>query len=287
MALFSNLIVPFDFSPAAEQALMHAKRMAAKFGARIHVVHGMKLPYLIGVQADRPQRETIAELHAHIDARLQNLLGAMGLMAERHVDERPVEEWLDDYASKLPAPLIVMSRHGWRQSKRGLGPHTRLVLRNSRVPVWLVAHEPAEVQNVLACVDLSDHSAALGAFAKDVAQAFGATLELAHARMPVHESGYLQEVAWHNPIPDQEAIYAAERARLADLAAALATAAFPVKTRFLLGPTDEVVGAEALKAHSELIVCGKHARGALVRFLLGSTTERIAGEADGHVLVVP
>lgn len=287
MALFETIIVPFDFSPAAEQALMRAKHLAEKFGARLHVVHGMKLPYLIGVQADRPQRETIAEVHAHVEVRLQKLLYAMGVIAERRIDERPIEDWLDDYAHQYPAPLIVMSRHGWRQGKRGLGHHTRLVLRNSRVPVWLVAHEPSEVKSVLACVDLSEHSPALAAYARDVAQAFGASLELVHARPPVHESGYLQEVAWSQPLPDIEQIYVGERAALAELAGTLATPAFPVTQRFLLGRTDEAIAAEALKAHTELVVCGKHARGAVARFLLGSTTERIAGESDGHVLVVP
>lgn len=287
MALFENIIVPFDFSPAAEQALLRAKQLAKKFDARLHVVHGMKLPYLIGVQADRPQRETIAEVHAHIEVRLQKLLYAMGVIAERRIDERPIEDWIDDFARGFAAPLIVMSRHGWRQGRRGLGNHTRLVLRNSRVPVWLVAHEPSEVKNVLACVDLAEHSPALAAYARDVAQAFGASLELVHARPPVHESGYLQEVAWSQALPGIEEIYAGESAALKELAATITTEAFPVTAKFLLGRTDEAIAAEALKSHTELVVCGKHARGALVRFLLGSTTERIAGETDGHVLVVP
>lgn len=287
MSLFKTIIVPFDFSPAAERALLHAKHLAVKFGARMHIVHGMKLPYLIGVQADRAQRETIAEVHAHVEMRLQTLLYAMGVIAERRIDERPIEDWLDDFAAQFQAPLVVMSRHGWHQGKRGLGHHTRLVLRNSRVPVWLVAHEPSEVKSVLACVDLSEHSPALAAYAKNVAQAFGGSLELVHARPPVHESGYLQEVAWSQQLPDFEQIYAGERAALGEMAATLATPAFPVAQRFLLGRTDEAIAAEALKAHTELVVCGKHARGALVRFLIGSTTERIAGETDGHVLVVP
>lgn len=287
MALFKTIIVPFDFSPAAEQALLHAKHLAETFHARLHVVHGMKLPYLVGLQADRPQRETIAEVHAHVDMRLQTLLYAMGVIAERRIDERPIEDWLDDYAGQFQAPLVVMSRHGWHRGKRGLGHHTRLVLRNSRVPVWLVANEPSAVSSVLACVDLSEHSAALAAYARNVAQAFGASLELVHARPPVHESGYLQEVAWSRQLPYIEEIYAGERAALREIAATLATPEFPVAERFLLGRTDDAIAAEALKARTELVVCGKHARGALVRFLIGSTTERIAGETDGHVLVVP
>lgn len=287
MALFETILVPFDLSPAAEQSVRFGRRLADRFGAALHVVHGLKLPYYLGRHPQMGPAQAVDDVRAHVVARMRGVLEAMGVTAVQQVGERPIEEWIDDYAASQKAPLIVMSRHGWRALSRGLGPHARLILRNSRVPVWLTARDVRDVNRVVAAVDLSGHSAPLAAYAKNVARAFGAPLTLVHARPPVHETGYLQEVAWHDPLPDPAAMYAEERAALAALAAATAEPDFPVATQFLLGRTDEAIGAELLKTETELLVCGKHNRGALVRFLVGSTTEQLAGETDGHVLVVP
>ena len=88
--------------------------------------------------------------------------------------------------------------------------------------------------------------------------------------------------------PEHEATIAEQtRAKLDEAAARVKTAGIAGDAAFVV--TDhahEAIIATAIAKQADLIVLGTHGRNALMRLLMGSTTERVIGHAPCNVLVV-
>ena len=146
MMTIQRILVPTDFSQAADAALIYAKELADRFGARLQLLHVIALPTFYPMGPDAAAAFPMAELMTETETAAQNTLEEQargtGLPADR-VSVRttvgtPVSEILDAIPND-GIDLVVMGTHG-----RGMVEHVLLgsvaerVVRRSPVPVLTV-----------------------------------------------------------------------------------------------------------------------------------------------------
>ena len=118
---FTHILVPLDFSPASEAALLRAKQLAARFGARLSLLHVVTDPKARGTWASEIYVPAIPEVRERLldDARAR-LTGS--LLAE---DRAQLQVTVDALAGAVAdvilavarqhqIDLIVMGTHGRR-----------------------------------------------------------------------------------------------------------------------------------------------------------------------------
>lgn len=138
------ILVPTDFSVAAESALDYALELAAKLGAKVYVMHAYQLP-VVGF----PDGVLLpsAEIATKIISFAQSQLAACVAKRQQQssVDIVPLLKQEDPRdaviaaAEELSADLVIMGTHGRRGLVRALiGSVAEAVIRTSTIPVLTV-----------------------------------------------------------------------------------------------------------------------------------------------------
>ena len=137
------ILVPTDFSVAAETALDRALDLAAKLEAKVYVLHSYELPIVGFLDSVLLPNAKIAsgivtwaqtELDACISKRNESSVSITPLL--RQGDPRAL---VLSVAAEIHADLIVMGTHGRRGLARALiGSTTESVVRTSPVPVMTI-----------------------------------------------------------------------------------------------------------------------------------------------------
>ena len=147
MALPKIILVPTDFSTAADAALARAVDLAATLGAKVYVMHAYQLP-IVGF----PEGVLVptADMATRIITWAQKELAAsIARYQGRGVELVSMLEQADpraatlSVAEEISADLIVMGTHGRRGVARALiGSLAEHIVRSAPVPV-LTVHAPA------------------------------------------------------------------------------------------------------------------------------------------------
>lgn len=143
-------------------------------------------------------------------------------------------------------------------------------------------------ERILVAVDGSDISTQALEEAIGLARLSGGSLRLIHAVdvTPV-EIGFVTCAAYHDDVVP--ALRQGGRKLLDHAAARVMSEHLPVETALLENgdaSLQEVVAAEALTWHADLVVMGTHGRRGVDRFLLGSGAESVARRCPVPVLMV-
>jgi nucleotide-binding universal stress UspA family protein len=196
------------------------------------------------------------------------------------------------YAESLPADLLVMSTHGRGGFERlFLGSVTEKVLRSTRVPVLTV---PPPVQRVdavvyktiLCPIEFSDPSIRAFEYALTLAEEADAKLLLLHVIEALADVPVPSEVDHFN-VPDYYRHLEEEaRARLKSAVPEEARVWCTPEERVMFGKAYRVILQVAEEVNADIIVMGVHGKGALNRFLFGSTTHHVIREARCPVLTL-
>jgi universal stress protein A len=139
----TNLLVPIDFSACSERALDYACELAARLGARIHVINaiGATLPELSVALTD----QMISSLRTSNAAALDTLIEPRRKLAafgEVTVVGGDARDAILQAARAVHADLIVIGTHGRRGLSRVLlGSVAEDVLRRAPCPVLAVRME--------------------------------------------------------------------------------------------------------------------------------------------------
>ena len=136
----ANILVPIDFSANAERALDYACDLAAKLGARVHVVNaiGAMLPELSVALTDQ-MLATIRHNNASVLDKLIGPRRERASFGEVSVVDGDAREAILKAARAVGADLIVMGTHGRRGISRALlGSVAEEVLRRAPCPVLTV-----------------------------------------------------------------------------------------------------------------------------------------------------
>lgn len=141
------------------------------------------------------------------------------------------------------------------------------------------------MDEILVAIDLGPSSQPVLDAAASLARRLGARLHVLHvappdpdfvgydAGPPSVRSGVAEELR-------------EEHARLEELVTGLRNHGIDARARLARGATVDTIVAEAERAHAELIVVGRHARGALLEAIVGSTARALLHESGHPVLVV-
>jgi len=143
MFTIRTILVPTDYSPMSETALVYAIDLATAVGASVHLLHAYEIPvYGAPDTAFVATPDTMAAIKSAGEKGLEAAIAKhrpRGVAREGHlVEGRPWEVILDT-AAHVHADLIVIGTHGRRGIARALlGSVAEKVVRSSRVPVLTV-----------------------------------------------------------------------------------------------------------------------------------------------------
>ncbi len=183
-----KILVPTDFSELSEKALEVANEFAKLFNGKITPFHShipiseMDEPYALGMSSQMYQ--DFEEIEKSLSERLETLsnekVDASRLDKPLVVMGNPAQSIID---ASEEYDYIVMSTHGRTGFTRFLlGSVSEKVLRLAHTPVLIVEDE-SEVDSfkkILVTTDFSDNAASAYPFAKGIANAAGADLDLIH-----------------------------------------------------------------------------------------------------------
>ncbi len=188
-----SILVPTDFSPAADAAVALATAMATAVDAELHLLHVRVL--MADPALDEAHHETIDQLLAGTDEKVFEALQAL------HDDEEPrishhvlrrfsVPEGILEVAADQGCDLVVVGTHGRRGLRHFLlGSVAEEVVRTSPVPVLTVRAEdrsvPSVPSRILVGCDFSDSCRTAVRWAGSWARATDGSVTLAHAVEPM------------------------------------------------------------------------------------------------------
>ncbi len=287
-----RILFPTDFSEGAEQAFPQAASLADWHDAELHILN------VTG--RHRHDYETTRENFPVPTERLEAWLGQAskggtgwpdleGLsITQRQIESAVPAETILSYATEETVDLVVMGTHGRRGADRMLfGSVTEEVVRKAPCPA-LTVRQGADVaprqavRRVLVPVDFSDATETAVRHAREIAQTYGAEIDLIH----VVEEPIYPNVYGVDPVefPTQEVVERVE-AQLADLARE--EIGFEhVMVEAAVGPPATGILDYIEKNEVDLVVLATHGRTGFERVLMGSVTERVLRRSPKPVFVV-
>jgi nucleotide-binding universal stress UspA family protein len=188
---FKQILFPVDFSEQNVAMAPHVACMAARYTARVTMMHVLEVPG--GIYPGWPEYPGTIDLPAMIEDRKQRLHSFLRSEFEtvsttRLIVEGAPGQVIPDYAAREKVDLIMMPTHGYGSFRRFLlGSVTAKTLHDAHCPVWTSAHvleapEPFAGYHTLLCaVDLTSNSLPLLRWASEFASERRATLKLVHA----------------------------------------------------------------------------------------------------------
>lgn len=299
------ILVPIDFSPASSLTLRFAKLLAARFGAKLHLVHVVAPVPIYGLSRGiivPPYSEK--DLTRSASKRLQDLVSQFSLPPRStqctiQVGEASAE--INQAAEKSRADLIAIATRGLTGLKHAfLGSTTQRVVRGAPCPVLVVRENehfsakerarrgrtPLQFQKILVPLDFSECSRIGLNYALGFARSFRSSMLLFHSVM-VHSYALSDEytvLEVPNILLLQQEYAEEEMARWREeVGKGLAN----VETKVTVGSPVEQIDACVRDDGVDLIITSTHGRSGVKRAFIGSIAEQIVRHAPCPVLVVP
>lgn len=142
------------------------------------------------------------------------------------------------------------------------------------------------MKNILVAVDFSEIGEQVLGNAALLASSLGARLWLIHVSAP--DPDFVGYKAGPPGVRDQVAKHLRkEHRQLQSMAEDQRQRGIDATALLVQGPTVETILREAANLEADLIVLGSHGRGAVLRALLGSTSEGVLRKAEVPVFIVP
>lgn len=286
-----RILFPTDFSPRADEAMLHAAFMARHYGAVLHVLH------IYDVTSSRPASgpdEGEPDFKRRLQKRAEQIRELYGgsdidVTTDVRTGEAPAPE-IVQYAAEENIDMIVVGTHGRRGVRRiFLGSVAEEIVRSAPCPVYAIRQddrlpEPRIPNRVIVPVDFSE----FGLLAMRAAKRFVADdgeIILMHAVEEFVPPGVygLEYPSYHEMSAEIERHARAEMEQMA--ASVLGDRVqYRIDIRTGYAPTAVVEYADDIDA--DLIVMSTHGRSGIERMLLGSVTERVVRTSSRPVLVV-
>ena len=298
----TQILVPLDGSPLAEQALSYAMTMARGLPAELVLLRAISIPpddrdllLKAGAKEDALRGQLVAEAQTYLGELVAQLQDA-GLEARPLVQPGPAAEVIVDLAAQMGVQQIVMATHGYSGIQRWThGSVAERVLQTAGVPVLLVRaqepdvaphwREPAPCRRILVPLDGSSMAEQVLSVATRVAQALDAELIL--FQVPIaHVYGWMTG-EWFLPV--QGVLGTAEedaQAYLDAVAARLEGDNVSVATATMIGSVAEAIIEHAAANQIDLIAMCTHGRAGLLRWTLGSVADRVLRAGRTPILLV-
>jgi nucleotide-binding universal stress UspA family protein len=286
--MYSDLIIGFDDSAPARDAIAFARRLALATGARPMALYASAAAARSG---DRGSDEADADVEAKRAAAKRLLAGVPDATFEA-VAERSPALALHDAASEADAALIVLGATHRTGARRTVpGTTADAVIQAAPCAVAIAPAGYAETGEdrtfglVTAAVDGGGETERVARVAARIARRAGAALRL----VTVDEAPFTQgpEYAGNLGYRSMQDVIGETTGKTLEraVAAAAAGAGIEMDARVVDGDVAETVARESRDA--DLLVIGSRGYGPLRRVVLGSQTGKILHTATCPVLVVP
>jgi nucleotide-binding universal stress UspA family protein len=286
--MFSRILVPFDFSPASDEALNFARLFARTWDSELHLLH------VTGGRLTPPHGPDAA--HAEPAAMLQIRDRFAGKDRPRRLKIRVVErasppDAILSYARSAAADLIVMGTHGRTGvAHLVMGSVAETVVRKAPCPVLTVQRPPDDATSLTRILVPTDFSATSDD-ALDLARVlqlrFGASIRLLHVLDEEQTVGPFGAEAFVTETPEVRAVRLRDaRERLSHRVSAADRESGRVKSEALVGPVASTIVRYADDNGFDLVVMGTHGRTGLAHLLTGSVAEQVIRRAACPVLTM-
>jgi nucleotide-binding universal stress UspA family protein len=305
MIEIQRILCPIDFSDFSRRALDYAIAIAKGYESTITLLH---VSAVLPVAAYVPGTGVLPPV-ALTPVDRDTLLAAMKRFAEGDARAAvPIEFDLAEgstaveilaKAEAIPAGLLVMGTHGHSGFERlVLGSVTEKVLRKAACPVLTVPGgvpgtvpaPPVLFKRILCAVDFSDCSMHALNYAMSIAQEADAHLTVMHViELPPLVPREVHENVFATPRSLREYVALAEEDRRTRLNEAIPDSVrtyCAVDTVFATGKPYREILRVAEEQNADLLVIGIHGRGAIDRFLFGSTAQHLVRQAPCPVLTL-
>jgi nucleotide-binding universal stress UspA family protein len=288
MLRINRILFPTDGSDAAATAFLQAAALAEWHDAELH---------LFNVTDDRDEPDLSVPVS---DKALTDWLGTVpgGMngpnlqalsLTQKQVEATAPAERILAYVEDQDIDLIVMGTHGRRGLSRALlGSVTEAVVRQAPCPVFVVRGDEEAVspqhaiRRILVPIDFSDASHEAIRHATEIAQTYGAEINLLHVvEEVVYPSAYGMGDAY---FPTQNVIRKVEET-LADMARD-EIGYEHIMIAAVVGYAPLSIIDYAKENEADLIVIATHGRSGFDRMLLGSVAERVIRRAPVPVFIV-
>jgi len=295
-----HLLVPLDFSGQSRQALSCAVPLAAKFGAKISLMHVAQPPLVIRtlpdgsltvpVNMDQPVKLAGEQL-----AQMAGEFLPANLRGQTIVREGSPAYEITATARAVKADLIVLSTHGFTGLKRVvLGSTAESVVRHAHCPVLTVRRRsgaPARIakpgqlpwKRILVPLDFSLTSLRALDVAVPLAREAGARLCLLHVVDPAPYAAGMESVVLALP---ETTLANSAKTNLTHVARRFVPSPLRVTSRVERGRAAAVIAQTAEADGVDLIVLSTHGHTGWDRLLMGSTAEQVVRRAGCPVFVV-
>lgn len=293
-AALQTCLVATDFSKTADLAIDWAIQIAKTHNAQLLIAHALAapLPPEIGIDFIVPAPDLYVQQREHAEKRLAEILADVqkrGTKASSRLLQGYAAKQILELAENENASLIVIGTRGltgWQHLVAG--SVAAEVLRGAACPV-LAVHPDSPVpqqpiRKILVPTDFSEDAdlATHAAYQLLATQGKDTELVFLHAYdVPVEYAGFSGiTVLSERTILDQVS------EKLAQLAEKFRRNGVAVQTLVRRGYAPIAILEAAKQEKVDLIAMGTHGRGAIKRFLLGSTAERVLQRAQCPILTV-
>ena len=297
--MYSDILLPTDFSACANAALHQAVTIAERFQGTVTMLH-------------------VVAIHESDSSNIKNLIAASSLSYDKimtsaeemlHTKDgmietpvliekvllrgiSPTSEILS-YAAEHNPDLIVMGTHGRTGIRRLImGSVAEKIIRLSESPVMTVRcgsdGKPQGYPNyrsILLPVDFSKASTNALLTASEIARKYGSILTLLHVTEAPEFTGYLGSDDLEDKELSNNQIEEAENT-LADLLPKAPLDGIEVYTRVVFGRPGRKIVEFAHKEDIDLIIIPSHGKSGFEKLLMGSTVNKVVHRADIPVLVL-
>lgn len=283
--MLQHLLVATDLSARSDRAIARAAELAARFRARLTMLHVVDedLPAPILADEASDAQTALAEI-------AQAVQETHGLRVEIVVRAGHPAGAIAALAEEEGADLVVMGAHRRRiLADIFVGTTIERVIRSAKVPVLMAnAASPAPHVAILAAIDFSDNSLHAVRTARALGLLEGARLTLLHAftapakDMMRHAGVEERLVQGH---VSEESL--AARRKLEAFRASLDLDPARVSTRIEEGAPESVVDGAIAETGADLLVIGTRGATGLDRVLMGSVADALLRKVEIDVLAVP
>ena len=257
-----KIVLPVDVPDASLSVIHQAVTLARHFRSEIVMLHVTKpVKQARGVSPEQRAltgADLLEEIALEAEKRMDHSVGPEfeSLGVRGVVGEGEIAGSILQVAEKEEADLMMMASQGETFYQFLLSSVTMKVGESSECPIWTgasakdLAGGEFAIRNVLCAVDLGPRSAKVVTWGKQLAEAFGARLTLAHVTAGVEfwgPGGSYVNQEW------KEALAEDARRRLAELQQEMGTTA---KVFIGSGDVPKVLAEAAKQAKAEVLVTG-------------------------------
>jgi nucleotide-binding universal stress UspA family protein len=301
--MVSQILVPLDGSPLAEQALSCAVTLARGLSAELVLLRAVLVPsdarkYLNG--AVLKEGDLLERQDAEADEYLREVADRVrlaGLSVRPIVRHGPAPEAIVDYAEQMDIWLIIMATHGYSGIKRWThGSVAERVLQAASVPVLMVraqeqdaegSRQPMLCRRILVPLDGSEMAERVLPPVTSVAQAVDAEIFLFQVAVDYYPASMFGSDWYFLPAVGEFGGEEREaQAYLERVGDSLREEGIKVFTGTQIGPVAESIIEYAEANHIDLMAMCTHGRTGPARWALGSVADRLLRAGGVPVLLV-